>query len=119
MIFDELGESLSEEDIQKVADDIANAVVKRGVVAPAIMFLEMNKPLSFIASQGLIITMPFLAPFIGADKTGRYSRFFKDSENVERLIQRIEELAEEQDRKKNEKSEPESENTEKEPKSEG
>jgi hypothetical protein len=99
-MFDQLGEPLEEEEIQKVLDDIATQVVKRGLTAAAIMFLEMNKPITYVASQGLIVTMPFLAPFVGADKVARYSRFLQTRENVDRLIERIEELSEEYDRKR-------------------
>ena len=41
--------------------------------------------------------MPFLAPFFGQQKVARYSRFLQTRENVEKLIQRIEDLSEERD----------------------
>jgi hypothetical protein len=90
-------------DVNEVADDVAKQIVKRGLTAPAVMFLEMNKPLTYIAGQGLIVTMPFIAPFLGADRLAKFSRFLQTPANVERLIQRIEELADEEDFK--EKSE--------------
>ena len=96
-MFDELGEPLNEEDAQKVIDEVATAIVKRRLETPAIMFFEMNKPITYIASQGLIVTMPFLAPFFGQQKVARYSRFLQTRENVEKLIQRIEDLSEERD----------------------
>jgi hypothetical protein len=101
-MFDQLGEPLSEQETKQVIEEIAGLVVKRGLITPAIMFLEMHKPLSFVAGQGLIVAMPFLAPFLGADKVGRYSRFLNTRENIERLIQRIEDMSEEKDREERE-----------------
>ena len=51
-MFDELGEPLNEEEAQKVIDEVATAIVKRRLETPAIMFFEMNKPITYIASQG-------------------------------------------------------------------
>lgn len=96
-MLENLGEPLDEEETQKVIDEIADIVIKRKLETPAIMFLEMNKPLSFIAGQGMIVAMPFLGPFVGADRMARYSRFLQTHENVERLIRRIEDLAEERE----------------------
>lgn len=91
--MDDLGEPLGEEETRKVIDDLAEGIVKRGMEAPAILFLEMNKPLAGIAGQGLVVAMPFLGPIFGPAKMATYSRFLQTRENVERLIQRIEELA--------------------------
>jgi hypothetical protein len=60
---------------------------------PAILFLEMHKPLSFIASQGLVTTSPLIAPFIGIENVQIASQLLADRKNVELLIDRIEELA--------------------------
>jgi len=101
-MFDQLGEPLSEEEAEKVIKEIASAVVKRGLTTPAIIFLEMNKPITYIAGQGLIVAMPFLAPIFGPERMGRYSRFLQTRENVDRLIRRIEELSEESEKKSEE-----------------
>lgn len=86
-------EELGAEERDRVIDTIAQAVAKRGMETPAILFLEMHKPVSFFASQGLVITSPFVAPLIGIDNVRLASRLFEKRENVELLIQRIEELA--------------------------
>jgi hypothetical protein len=101
-MFDDLGEPLSEEETQKFLDDVATAVVKRRLETPAVLFLEMHKPLNYIASQGLIVAMPFLGPILGQDKIARFSRFLQTRDNVERLIQRIEDMSEERDLKQKE-----------------
>ena len=96
---------VSDEERDEVIEKWAQKVAARGLETPAILFLEMHKPLSFFASQGLIITMPFLSAFVGPEVIAKYSRLLEDRQNVERLIQRIEELAAEkaEDRKNKKK----------------
>ena len=96
-MVDQLGEPLSEEETEKFVNDVATAIIKRRLETPAVLFLEMNKPLSYIIGQGLIVTMPFLGPIIGQDRIARFSRFLQARDNVERLIQRIEDMSEERD----------------------
>lgn len=88
---------LSDEDVEKKLDAIARQVVDRRMEMPMAMFLEMHKPLSFLASQAMIVGMPFLGPFVGHQKMADYSKLLSDSANVERLILRIEELAAQRD----------------------
>ena len=93
--MNDLGEPLSEEETQQTLDEIAEVIVRRRLVAPAIMFLEMHKPLSFIAGQGMIVAMPLIGPLLGPERMSRLSRLLQDRENIERLIQRIEERSDE------------------------
>ncbi len=85
-------DELNEEERDAILERIAQGIVRRGMAAPAVLFLELNKPLSFVASQSLIVLTPFLAPFVGIDNVHRYSRLLEKRENVERLIERIEQL---------------------------
>lgn len=85
-------EPISDEERDRVLEKIANQVVGRGLETPAILFLEMHKPLTFMASQGLVVTSPLLAPLIGFERVHTVSRLLEDRNNVERLIRRIEDL---------------------------
>jgi len=85
---------ISDGEQDKLIEKIADGVVKRGMDTPAIFFLEMHKPLTFFASQGLIVLSPFVGPFVGIENVRIVSKLLEKRENVERLIQRIEELAE-------------------------
>ncbi|MFN7019340.1 MAG: hypothetical protein ACK4RG_08740 [Fimbriimonadales bacterium] len=89
-------EPLSEAQKQELIDALAHQVVKRGLSSPAILFLELHKPLAFIGSQAAIVFSPFLAPFFGFDKVDLYTQLLSERENWERLIERIEELEEAQ-----------------------
>lgn len=80
---------------EALIDAVARKVVQRRLEVPAVFFLEMNKPLSFIMGQSLLVAMPFLAPLLGIHRVEQLSQLLQDRENVDRLIERIEELSEE------------------------
>jgi len=81
------------EERDRVVETVAQGVLKRGLETPAILFLEMHKPVSFFASQGIIVSSPFIAPFIGLDNLRIAARLLEKRENVELLIRRIEDLS--------------------------
>jgi hypothetical protein len=86
---------VTDKDRDTFIEAVAQRVVKMRMEAPAIFFLEMHKPLAFVAGQSLLVASPVLAPFFGIDKVGQASEIMSDRANVERLIRRIEELSEE------------------------
>jgi hypothetical protein len=71
---------------------LAQEIVDRSLSAPAIMFLESTKPLSFVGSQ----IMVFFAPFVKAFWTGatydQLASLLEERENVEALLKEIERL---------------------------
>ena len=83
-------EELKEEERDALIEKLAQKVHQRRLHAPAILFLEIHKPLCFLASQSLILASGFLAPLFGPQNVQRYSKLFESRENVERLIRRIE-----------------------------
>jgi hypothetical protein len=83
-------EELTEQETNELLDNLASQILKRKLEAPAIMFLEMNKPISRIAGNASIVFMPFLAPIVGAQNVHNYGRLLMNSSNVESLIQRLE-----------------------------
>ncbi|HHY34331.1 MAG TPA: hypothetical protein GX510_01630 [Firmicutes bacterium] len=80
---------------EKRRDELIEAIAKRvkqfGMTVPAIFFLEMNKPISYLGSQA----MHFFAPLVGVffNTFDDYAYFFEDRRNVELLIQRLEAMA--------------------------
>jgi cell shape-determining protein MreC len=93
-------EPIDEKRRDEIIEAIANRVKQFGMTVPAIFFLEMNKPLSYIGGQA----MHFFAPIIGVffNTFEDYAYFFDQRENLELLIQRLEAIAadEEDERKK-------------------
>jgi len=81
---------LTEDEIEAMIERVAGEVGKRGLETPAILFLEMHKPLANVFAHGALAFSPFLMPFLGFDRVDRYTQFMASPQNVERLIQRIE-----------------------------
>ena len=88
---------LSEARREAIADAVARRIVARKLEAPAVMFLEMHKPLSFIASQATLVAMPMLGPLIGAQHTADLSKLLADRHGIDTLIERIEKMAAERE----------------------
>jgi hypothetical protein len=89
-MFDLWKEPLTEEEREQLLDKAASEIMKRKMEMPAVLFLEMHKPLAFIGSQAALAFSPFLIPFMGFDNLNNYSRLFSDRENLERLMQKLE-----------------------------
>lgn len=83
---------LTEEEEERLIGNIAKLVVGMGLEAPAIMFLEVTKPLSFIASQLAIVALGPLQ-WLFELETPKYTGLFMKKQNVDRIIGRIEELS--------------------------
>jgi len=89
----DLGEPLTEKERDEMIEQIAMNIHRRRLETPAILFLEMHKPLSFFASQTLIVTSPLIAPIVGFGRIAAASRLLESRDNVELLVRRLEQLA--------------------------
>ena len=72
---------------------ISKRVVSMRLETPAVLWLEMNKPLAFVASQALLVGAPFLGLVLNPEDVTAFSNLLRDREGVERLISRIEDLS--------------------------
>src|SRR6266852_1022428 len=77
----------------ELLDRIAAEVVRRGLVTPAVFFIELNRPLSFLAGQAAHMLFPFLAPVLGIGLARQVAELLEDPRNVDRLLNRIEQIA--------------------------
>jgi len=91
----------------KRRDEIIEAIAKRidqfGMLVPAIFFLEMNKPLSYIGGQAMHFFAPIVSVFFNTFED--YAYFFEDRKNVELLIQKLESLSEKEEQERRKKKE--------------
>lgn len=98
--------SPEEELIRKIAEKVHDY----GMEVPGILFLESVKPLTYIGSQmGRVFVSPFL-PILGDEigMTGeKLMRVFEKRENVEKILSRLEELADKEKRKQPEEKDKE------------
>ena len=72
--------------IKKVADRITDL----GLVGPAILLLEANKPLAFIGSQLLLVAQPTLDIFMPRNFTQNTINLLSDPAQLEELITTLE-----------------------------
>jgi cytosine/adenosine deaminase-related metal-dependent hydrolase len=83
---------LTEEEVEAMVERAATEISRRGLETVAILFLEMHKPLANVIAHGALAFSPFMMPFLGFDRVDRFTQFLSKPANVEKLIQRIEEL---------------------------
>jgi hypothetical protein len=74
---------------------IATRVVRMGMAAPAVFFLESVKPLSFVGSQALVFFEPMVRSVFHLAQYERFAHLMEDRDAIERLLEMIEALDEE------------------------
>lgn len=89
-----LESELAPEERDRLLDRAAREVVRRRLEVPTILALELHRPLAFLSSQALVVFTPLLAPALGLETLQKLSRLLEERANLDRLIDRIEELAE-------------------------
>jgi hypothetical protein len=95
-------EELSPDEEKMLIETIAQFVVKKELEKLAILFLEGFKPISLVGSQ---LAMIGIGPFLGVTELSsiwgpKLLLLFEKRSNVELLIRRIDELAEERNKVK-------------------
>jgi len=75
---------------EQLLDQSADWVVRKGLEAPALMFLEMHKPLTTLASVSYAMGQPPLMLIFGFRRTEDLRLLLSERGNVEALMQRIE-----------------------------
>ncbi len=83
-------DDISEEEQKNLLDRFANGIVKRRLTVPAILFLEVCKPLNFLGSQILLAADPFVRGIFSSVDSRKFALIIERDSNVERLIQLIE-----------------------------
>jgi len=89
-MFDFWENELTEEETEAILEKAAEQIRKRRLEAPAIMALEMHKPLAGIMGSAGVVFAPFLVPFLGFNAVNDYSRVLAKKENFERLMTKLE-----------------------------
>ena len=84
-------EDIPETEQHALLKKVATWIVRRGLTAPAILFLEIGKPLNFLGSQLLIGFSPFIQAIFKGDEYHKFALIMEKDANVDRLIELIEE----------------------------
>ena len=88
------------EDEKRVVDRLAGEIVRRGLTAPALLFLESSRPLNFIGSQLLVFFAPFAELIFKPADYRALTGFLEHRGSVEYTCRRIEALDEQAGRTK-------------------
>lgn len=81
---------MTPEQEEELLTQSADAIVKRGMAVPAILALEMHKPVSNFMAHTALMFCGFIAPVIGAELFDKLTRLLSKRENVDRLVDAIE-----------------------------
>jgi hypothetical protein len=73
-----------------ILDKLANAVIKRQMGTPAIMFLESIRPLNFIGSQAITFFQPVLTFIFSSKDVEMLEKILERRKSVGILIEMIE-----------------------------
>ncbi len=82
-------QSLSIEDVELI-ERVAGAIVKRGMAAPATVFLESMGPMNFLGSQALHVLTPIIECAFNAREVELVARLLERRDSIPRLIVLIE-----------------------------
>jgi hypothetical protein len=78
---------------QEIIEKIATKIVGRRLSVPAVLFLEVMKPLNFFGAQTLNFFGPIIESMLKKDnRFYDFTAFLEKRENIEAVLQRIEEL---------------------------
>ncbi len=77
-------------DDVRLMERIAEAVIKRGMAAPATVFLESLGPMNFLGSQALHVLAPILDCAFNAKEVEQVARLLERRDSVSKLIAVIE-----------------------------
>jgi hypothetical protein len=73
-----------------LVERLAHLIGRWRLATPAILFLEANKPLSFVGSQALLMFQPMTDLFMTRELTADLAALFADRDRLETLITRLE-----------------------------
>ena len=74
----------------ELVDIVCKAVVRRGMIVPALMALEMSRPLNFVASQAMHFFRPIVSVVLDGPSIAEFATFLEHRGSVEYLCQRLE-----------------------------
>jgi hypothetical protein len=75
-----------------IVDRVCLEIVRRHLTVPAIAFLEMSRPLNFLAANAIHFFSPLLSALLTGGEHRRFAEFLERRGSVEYLCRRIEEL---------------------------
>ena len=75
---------------REICDRVCKVVVRRGMTLPALMAVEMGRPLNFVASQAIHFFSPIISVVLDGPTVDEFATFLEHRGSVEYLCQRLE-----------------------------
>lgn len=85
-------DTLSAED-DALLLELARKIQHRGLSAPAILWLESLRPLSFLGSQAMHFLNPFVQLMVSSETFGRLAAILEERGHLERMLRHLEAVA--------------------------
>jgi hypothetical protein len=82
-------EQMTTEDLA-LLERVAQAIVTRGMAAPATLFLESMGPMNFLGSQALHVLSPIIECVLSGTELTHIARLLERRDSIHRLITLIE-----------------------------
>ncbi len=79
---------------EQLIERVAQRLVELRLGMPAVFVLEATLPLSFVASQAMIVFEPIIQSVFNIADYREFQQMMEDRSNIERLMTRIEQLEE-------------------------
>jgi hypothetical protein len=80
-----------QEQSEQLLEQLSLQICRWRLALPAIVLLQVTRPLSFIASQTLLLCQPLVNAFYEAPQISGYADLLADRANLDRLVARLEE----------------------------
>jgi hypothetical protein len=78
-------------------DKLCRGIIRRGLTTPAIIGVEMGRPLNFVGSQTMHFFTPLIAAFVPTTSWKAVAEFLEHRSSIDWIRNRIEELESEMD----------------------
>ncbi len=75
---------------EQLVEDFARRIVQAGATAPALLFLTIHQPLSFMGAQFLWFAQPFLNLGLNQADVRNLAQLLEDRVGVQMLLDRLE-----------------------------
>lgn len=77
---------------REVADRVCGEVVRRRLSTPAIMFLEMSRPMNYVGAQAMHFFQPIVAAIFDPAGFEVFAGFLENRSSIDYLVRTIERL---------------------------
>lgn len=84
---------LETDNLPTILEKFAQKVVDKGLQTPAILFLEMVRPLNFLGSQMVFAAVPIAGIFSHPQDLDDMAKALEHRSSIPKLVERIEQLS--------------------------